>query len=154
MSHEPLIAALPAILASPEARYRLIMALRRCGVLDLSLDVGTYMQELSRHDGNGQVLLSAGAVLLLASGAAHDPDNAMARERGATLVTAMLGEIRKARYPQADVLETLLAKGEPSERLLVMARTAGALLTKEAMQRALAAAGLGSQPSSRDSPPM
>lgn len=67
----------------------------------------------------------AALFLLLAALAAADPDSDTAsRERGAVALEALLAAARESGFMQCDILHTLLASGDFSERTIVLARQA------------------------------
>lgn len=61
---------------------------------------------------DGEVLLSAGAVLQMAGDAAYHGKCERTGRRGAALLDALLGAAYRAGFLKCDLLRTLFAKGE------------------------------------------
>lgn len=87
------------------------------------------MQPIHTKSADGKDLLSPAGVLLVAAGAAFDKNHpAEARQRATTLMTNMLNAAHKGGFKQRDILDTLLANGERSDRVREMATQACAAI--------------------------
>ena len=82
--------------------------------------------QLFRKDASvpGGYLVSLPGVLLLAAGAAYGPDDECTPEgqaRGLRTVSSILSAATKAGFTKAELLETMLARGEVSHRVKALA---------------------------------
>ncbi len=78
-------------------------------------------------DPEGGYLLSPAGVLLLVGSMAHEPDgeiSAQGRRNALDVLARLLGAARAGGFTQGQVLETLLANGEVSERVKALAQAA------------------------------
>ena len=78
-------------------------------------------------DPEGGYLISPAGVLLLVGTMAHEPDGeipAQGRRNALDALARLLGAARVGGFTQGQVLETMLAKGETSQRVKVLAQAA------------------------------
>lgn len=68
--------------------------------------------------------MHAALLLLIASVAASDPDDADKRQRGRAMLDALLGEAVHRGFVQAEALRALLERGDFGERTFVLAKAA------------------------------
>jgi hypothetical protein len=78
-------------------------------------------QHIQEHPEHGMVITMAATVSLTAGAAyGHDDVTLIGRKRAEFVIEKILGAIRAARFPQADVLETKLARGDRGPEILAM----------------------------------
>lgn len=78
-------------------------------------------------DPEGGYLLSPAGVLLLVGTMAHEPDgeiSAQGRRNALDVLARLLGAARAGGFTQGQVLETMLANGETSQRVKALAQAA------------------------------
>lgn len=89
------------------------------------------MQPLHTKSADGTVLLSAAGVLLASSNAANDENHPPeGRQRAAAVVANLLNAAHKEGFKQRDILQTLLQRGERSDRVRQMAQQSCAVIPK------------------------
>lgn len=101
------------------------------------------MQPLHTKSADGTDLLSAAGVLFLAASAAFDKNHpADARKRATAVVENLLNAAHAAGFKQRDILQTLLQRGERSDRVRQMVQQACAVIPNadliEIVQKSLA----------------
>lgn len=92
---------------------------------------------------DGEVLLSAGAVLLMAGNAAYHSESERTGRRGAALLGALLGAAYRAGFLKCDLLRTLFTKGEVgTDRVHALCKEAMGLIPPADLFAAMRTAGL------------
>ncbi len=89
---------------------------------------------------DGQVMFNTAGLIAIAGDAAHSCEPG-ARLRGRAMFGALLDAAARGGWRDRDLLETIFAKGEQSERLRDLCRDAAACIAPEELTKAMAAAG-------------
>lgn len=94
---------------------------------------------------DGEYRLSAAAVLMLASHAitSKEVSTAVGKARGRRLIQSVIGAAQRAGFAQAEILETLLLRGDNTRRTWDMCAAATDTLGRNALLAAFNEAGWG-----------